>query len=256
MLSMKKFMGAAMLAGATIAGAGAASADEPTLSGSVTLATDYVYRGVSQTENGPAIQGSFDYTNGNFYAGVWGSNVDFGSYYGISVDVPMELDVYAGITPTIGPVSADFGIIGYFYPGAAENTIFAPTGEWNYWELKAAGTVNPSEALTLGAAIYWSPELALDGGDGLYYEINAAFAASDSLSFSGAVGQQSADATGYFFTTGAPVDEYTTWNIGGTLAMHGFELDLRYSGTDEDLINLTNDEVAGDKFTLAISRAL
>lgn len=251
---MKRFMGAAMLAGATIAGAGAASADEPTLSGSVTLATDYVYRGISQTENGPAIQGSFDYTNGNFYAGVWGSNVDFGSYYGISADVPMELDVYAGITPTIGPVSADFGVIGYFYPGADDDLL--ASGEWNYWELKAAGSINPSEALTLGAAVYWSPELAGDGGDGLYYEVNAAFAASDTLSFSGAVGQQSADATGYFVTDTSAVDEYTTWNVGGTLAMHGFEFDLRYSGTDEEIVNFFGNEVAGDKFTLAISRAL
>jgi hypothetical protein len=38
--------------------------------------------------------------------------------------------------------------------------------------------------------------------------------------------------------------------------MHGFEFDVRYSGTDEDIINLSGDEVAGDKFTLAISRAL
>jgi uncharacterized protein (TIGR02001 family) len=251
---MKKLMGVAMLAGATVAGAGVASADEPTISGSVTLATDYVYRGVSQTENGPAIQGSFDYTNGNFYAGVWGSNVDFGGYYGISVDVPMELDIYAGITPTIGPVSADFGVIGYFYPGADEDML--ASGEWNYWELKAAGSVNPSEALTLGAALYWSPELAGDGGDGLYYEVNGALALSDAFSLSGAVGQQSADATGYFTTTGANVDEYTTWNFGGTLAKHGFEFDLRYSGTDEDLTNFFGNEVAGDKFTLAISRSL
>jgi uncharacterized protein (TIGR02001 family) len=259
MLKMKKFMGAAMLAGATFAGAGVASADEASISGSVALVSDYVFRGVSYSENAPAIQGSFDYTNGNFYAGVWGSSVDFGSFYGYSVDVPMELDVYAGITPTIGPVSADFGIIGYLYPGANDDffTTIGGSGEWNYWEVKAAGSISPSEALTLGAALYWSPELQGDGGEGLYYEINGALALSDHLSLSAAVGQQSADANEYFVTTDpVGVDSYTTWNIGGTMALHGFELDLRYSGTDEDIVNFFDTEVAGDKFTLAISRAL
>ena len=40
--------------------------------------SDYVYRGYSQTNEDPAIQGGMDLTAGNFYAGVWASNVDFG----------------------------------------------------------------------------------------------------------------------------------------------------------------------------------
>ena len=45
-------------------------------SANVALTTDYVWRGTSQADNGPAIQGGFDLTAGGFYGGVWGSNVD------------------------------------------------------------------------------------------------------------------------------------------------------------------------------------
>lgn len=252
---MKKLMGAAMLVGATVAGAGVANADEPSISGSVTLTSDYVYRGVSQTANGPAIQGSFDYTNGDFYAGVWASSVDFGSGGGVSVDVPLEIDVYAGVTPTIGPINADFGIIGYLYPGADDDTWFA-SGEWNYWEFKAAGSINLSEPFAVGAAAYYSPEFPGDGGEGLYIELNGAYAVSDAVTISGAFGKQEVDFTNYFTTTGAGTDSYNTWNIGGTIAVHGFEFDLRYSDTDEALTNLFGEEVGGEKFAISLTRSL
>ena len=66
------------------------------LSANVALATEYVFRGISQTDEGPAIQGGFDATCGMFYAGVWASNLDWGGNG--SEDVAnMEMDLYAGI---------------------------------------------------------------------------------------------------------------------------------------------------------------
>ena len=50
-----------------------------TLSANVALATDYIFRGFSQTAEGPAIQGGFDATCGRFYAGVWASSLDWGA---------------------------------------------------------------------------------------------------------------------------------------------------------------------------------
>src|SRR5215510_3893871 len=113
MRTMKKVMGLAMLAGAaTLASAGAANAE---VSASVALTSDYVFRGVTQTDNGAAIQGSFDWSNDQFYAGVWGSNVNFGA---TSPDetVSMELDAYVGWTPSTGPINWDLSAVGYFYP--------------------------------------------------------------------------------------------------------------------------------------------
>jgi len=80
-------------------------------SGTVTLASDYMFNGVSQTNNDPALQGSVDYVADNgIYAGVWTSNVD----YGASAD--REIDPYVGqyiqFTDTWG---VDYGIAYYTY---------------------------------------------------------------------------------------------------------------------------------------------
>jgi len=221
MKSMKKIVGLAMLASA-VAGAGSVAHAEGTFSGSVALTTDYVFRGITQTMNNPAIQGSLDYSNGIFYAGAWGSNVDFG------LDETIELDLYAGVKPTVGPVTFDFAAIGYFYPGSTD-----AAGEFDYWEGKAAASISPAENLSLGAAAYFSPEFFGETGEALYLEVNGAYAFSDVFSVSAAYGNQDVDLVG----------DYTTWNIGGSLALHGFKLDLRYhdsqdTGYDE-VINLT-----------------
>ena len=67
-----------------------------------------------QTDDGPAIQGGFDYEQGLFYAGTWASSVDFGD------NTTMELDLYGGIAPTWNMLSFDIGALYYAYPGAPE----------------------------------------------------------------------------------------------------------------------------------------
>ncbi|MBY0564700.1 MAG: TorF family putative porin [Hyphomonadaceae bacterium] len=211
---MKTMMGAAMLAGATFAGAGAAHAE---VTANISLTTDYVFRGVSLSDSGPAIQGGFDWASEQFYAGVWGSSVVEG----------MELDLYAGWTPTTGPVTWDFGVIGYFYPSASDDD-----GELDYFELKGAGSYGLTEQLSVGGAVYWSPENYGESGDALYYEVNAEFAVNDALAISGAFGNQTIEDLTAFGGVGE--DDYSTWNVGVSHAMHGFQLDLRYHDTDID----------------------
>ena len=49
--------------------------------------SDYIYRGGSQTQDGPAIQGGFDMAHeSGFYLGTWASNVDFGNSANIEID--------------------------------------------------------------------------------------------------------------------------------------------------------------------------
>lgn len=61
------------------------------LSFNATLTSDYLFRGVSQTDSSPAIQAglNYDFANG-FYTGAWASNVDFGD------DANLEIDGYLG----------------------------------------------------------------------------------------------------------------------------------------------------------------
>ncbi|HEU0289159.1 MAG TPA: TorF family putative porin, partial [Burkholderiales bacterium] len=93
-----------------------------TFSANAALATEYVFRGFSQTAQGPAIQGGFDATCGIFYAGVWASNLDFGV---VTVGGPdqvvanIEIDAYAGVKFTTGKLAWDVGIIYYGYPNQA-----------------------------------------------------------------------------------------------------------------------------------------
>ena len=92
----------ALSAAAALALSGPAAAQEAmSFDFNLGVANDYVFRGVSQTDEDPQVFGGADVSAGQFYAGVWGSNVDFGD----STDA--EFDLYAGFKPTLGVVSLD-----------------------------------------------------------------------------------------------------------------------------------------------------
>ena len=213
---MKTLTTALLAAAATAAMSGAAFAQDDSpldLSFNVGAATDYVWRGVSQTD-GPQISGGVDATVGGLvYAGTWISNVDFGT----GNDTDFELDFYAGITPQLGPVSLDLGIMYYGY-------INAPSGsDQDFVEFKLTGTV-PVGPATLGAGVYWSDDFFGGTGNATYVELNGSTPISEKFSVSGAVGYQDVDYDG----------DYTTWNLGVGYALNDFlGLDLRYHDTNE-----------------------
>ena len=106
----------AATASLAMAAAGSVTAEE-SFGFNVGVASDYVFRGVSQTEENPQLSDGWDYCNGIFYAGGWASNVDFGD------GTDAEIDLYAGVKPTWGDVTFDFGAIYYGYvnaPGGAD----------------------------------------------------------------------------------------------------------------------------------------
>lgn len=116
-----------VIAGLTAAalGSGLAQAAEPasphTITGNVGIFSQYIFRGLTQTNEEPALQGGFDYAHsGGFYAGTWGSNIswlrDFGAYTGGG---SLELDIYGGYKGTIGKTDFgyDVGLLYYWYPG-------------------------------------------------------------------------------------------------------------------------------------------
>jgi uncharacterized protein (TIGR02001 family) len=220
---MKFFKLTLLAAAATVSMGGAALAQDetgPSVSFNIGAATDYVFRGFSQTDgtkfaNGAQVFGGADVTVDKFYAGVWASNVDFND----STDA--EVDVYAGFKPTLGPVALDIAAIYYGY-------IDAPSGsDYGYFEGKVAGSV-PVGKGTLGAAFYYSPDFfgPTDGDDAYYYEANASFAVTDKLSISGAVGRQEITKT---------TADYTTWNLGlGYAINEHIGVDVRYWDTDEN----------------------
>ncbi|WP_374575503.1 TorF family putative porin [Phenylobacterium sp.] len=210
---MKSIKIGLLAAAATFAMGGVALAQDegPSVSFNVGVNSDYVFRGVSQTDENPEIYGGADLTSGIFYAGVWASNVDFGD----STDA--EIDGYFGVTPTAGPVSLDFGAIYYGYVNAPSHS------DYGYWEFKAAGSV-PAGPASVGAAVYYSPDFFGGTGEALYYEINGSVPLADKFSLSAALGHQDIKGPG----------DYNTWNIGVGYDLNdhiGF--DLRYHDTDD-----------------------
>lgn len=201
-------------AAATVALSGAAMAEELKLSYNVGVASDYVFRGVSNTQEDPQIFGGVDATYGIGYAGVWASNVDFGSD-----DPTAEIDLYAGVKPTVGDTALDLGVIYYGYVDDKGAT----PGSYSYFELKAAAS-KPVGPATVGLAFYYSPEFPFKTGNAMYYEVNGSVPVMEKLSVSAALGHQEIDKAG----------DYATWNIGATYALTpNLAADLRYHDTDE-----------------------
>ncbi len=104
----------------------AMAADASPFSTNVSLVSDYLYRGISQTGAKPAIQGGFDYAGSNgLYAGAWGSSISWlsdeyttGAGAAGAYNAGLELDTYAGYRGTASAVSYDVGFLRYNYPGA------------------------------------------------------------------------------------------------------------------------------------------
>ncbi len=202
--------------------ASAASAQDADVAFNVGVFSDYVFRGFSQTNEDPAIQGGVDLTAGSFYAGAWASNVDFGD------DTDAEIDIYGGFRTEAAGYALDFGVVGYFY-------VNAPGGaDYDYVEFKAAASraIGP---VTAGAVVYYSPDFFGLDEEATYVEGNLAWAFADKWAASGAVGYQALDVN----------DDYTTWNVGVTYTLvEGLGLDVRYFDTDVDG-PLSDDRIVG-----------
>ena len=110
------------------------SASPHTLTGNVGLYSQYIFRGLTQTDRDPAIQGGFDYSHASgFYAGTWASNIswlrDFGAYQSGG---SAEIDFYGGFRNTFGKsdFGYDVGVLYYWYPGTtAPGAVDADTFE-------------------------------------------------------------------------------------------------------------------------------
>lgn len=223
MRNLVKTMSLAMLMGVGAAGTAAAQGE---WSGNVTLTTDYVWRGVSQSNEDLAIQGGFDYANGMFYVGTWASSIDFED----ASDSNVELDFYGGLAGELeNGLGWDVGVIAYIYPDADDEDL-------DFVEIYGGLGYEFEGGLGVGGYAYFDPD-----NENIYLEASAGYAFTDMFSADVTLGN-------YSFDEG---DDYTNWSIGGTLSLEGFDLDLRYWGTDVDDV-----EIADDRVVLSISRAM
>jgi uncharacterized protein (TIGR02001 family) len=175
-----------------------------------TLASEYIFRGITQTDNNPAIQGFIEASYGMFYIAAWGSNLDFNT-----PDPDVEIDFYGGIRPTFGIATFDIGLLRYQYPNASP---------LNFTEVYGKVSLQVTEPFSVGGGAYYSFDIGDE--DSLYLEANASYALPYNFSVSAALGHQS-------FDDAIGATDYTTWNAGVSYAITDWaSADLRYYDND------------------------
>jgi uncharacterized protein (TIGR02001 family) len=145
------------LASGAIAQTAPAPAPAPAASpitANITITNDYRYRGISQSNFLPAIQGGFDYAHeSGFYIGNWNSSISWiNDGYALSQptpSAPIEMDFYAGFKKElIAPgFASDIGILQYFYPVANLQTNSCSSASYTDNARQSCG-VNPNTTET------------------------------------------------------------------------------------------------------------
>lgn len=204
-----KFDSRVLVTGALLAVAGVASAE---VTVTPTLASDYNFRGISRSARDPALQLGVDYTHASgFYAGLWGSNVDFGPG-----DPNVEIDAFTGFSggdPRDG-LGWDVGAVYYTFVGESD---------FNSPELYAGLASGP-----FAAKLFYSWDFAGTGrnayhlsGDGTFPIGTSGFAALAHVGYSFGSYWSSVDST------------YVDWSVGVQKSFRNFTVQLKYiDGSD------------------------
>lgn len=197
----------------------AATAAQAEVSSTITLTSDYDFRGITQSARDPALQASLDWTtDSGFYLGAWASNVDFGA----KTDV--EVDIYGGFRGNItDDLTFDVGAVQYTYQPGDDDVDFTEA---------YAG-------VTYGAfsAKYWYAwDFGNTGKAASYLELNGAVPLPNDFSLALHGGYSSGD---YWDS-----DKYFDYSIGVSKTVGNFAVTLKWvDGSDLQSFQETPDDV-------------
>jgi uncharacterized protein (TIGR02001 family) len=215
----------------------AAATPDWTLTGNVGLYSQYVFRGLTQTNGDPAVQGGFDLGHkSGFYLGTWGSNVSWISDFAPGTSASMEWDFYGGYK---GSLPADFGydlgVLYYWYPGTYpyEGQVKPNTTElyaalsWKFLSLKYSYSVNNK---TFGIP---------DSRGSSYLDLTASYDVVEKVSDAigkvtvfGHLGHQWYTGN----TNGADNNfyDYGDWKVGASTEIYGLTVGIYGTGTNAE----------------------
>lgn len=200
----------------------AAPASPHSFTGNFGLYSQYVFRGLTQTNEKPALQGGFDYAHSSgFYAGVWGSNISWISDAVPDASVSLELDTYLGFKKALSDdLTLDVGFLRYNYPGSYPSGMTkADTNE-----LYAAITwkwITAKYSYSLGDTFGVSDARGTD-----YIDLAASYEVAPKLTLSAHWGRQKYRGAGHSDFT------YDDWKAGIAYELSGFNLGLYGTGTN------------------------
>lgn len=186
-------------------------ASDWSVSGNIAITSDYVFRGFTQTDAGPALQGGIDVNHRKgYFIGAWGSNVD-SDYFD---NANMELDIYLGWNGKLGGSGLELTAkaLRMNYPGTNTNTNntneFSVYLGYDFGPISVSGGSNYSDdSYGLGKAWYWDGGVNIPAGP---------------TTISLHAGRSDFDAGG----------DYTDYSIGVSGEVSGIGLSLTYSGTE------------------------
>jgi len=192
--------------------------DSPhSFSGNVTIASDYLFRGQSQTDNGPTIQGGFDYAHeAGLYLGTWASNISFAG--------GIEMDYYGGFAGEFanGLAWDLFGVY-YLYPSSGEGTGV------DYWEVgpSLSYTFGGDFEPTLGVGFLYADDFSFNSGEGwwLYADLGISLPGDFALGFH--AGNQTIDLPAAW---GTP--SWFEYNVSLSKAIGPYSFAVKFSDTD------------------------
>lgn len=239
----------------------AIAADAPasphTVAFNVGVTTDYIFRGITQTQHDAAISGGVDYSHANgLYAGAWLSTQKWVSdsfpATPYKSDSDLELDLYGGYKGSMGDIGYDIGLIHYYYPGdkfagsiTPDTTEVYVAGTWKMLTLKYSH-------VTSDYFIGWSGAAAAKTSGSNYLELNATHDLGDGWGLLGHIGHQKVKHDDFNFAS------YSDWKIGVTKDVGFGVVTAAYSDTNAKDIaygNWNGENVAKGVLALSFSKS-
>ena len=195
----------------------APAASPITINGSVTIASEYRYRGVSYTDNNPTAQVFLTVSHeSGLYLGFFGSNLSgYGSYGGDN----LEADIYAGWVKSVGKLTFDTGVWRYQFPGV---------DGYDFYELYSSAS-HPIGPGKIKAGFYYAPkQRAIGSKDDLsVYADGSMPIAHTPITLRGHVGYT----TGSGSTVAGPTGHYFDYLVGAEVTWKNFTFNVSYVDT-------------------------
>ena len=192
--------------------------------------SEYMFRGISQTDDHPAIQAGAGYSFSNgFYVGGWASNVDFGE----STDA--EIDTFIGWNGDLNDnLNLDVQLVRYNYVGEPDGVDYA------YNELIGKVSFAENYSATLG----YTNDFLNSDTDSFYGAVGGSWAVGNEVNLTAGLG---------YTTVQGPEDGYLDYSVGVNRDFGPVNIGLGYIGTDSSGEDLFGEDNAEDKFVLTFA---
>lgn len=213
------------------------------VSGEVTFTNNFMFRGISLSDNGAAVQGEISVQNeAGFYATLWGSSTSLRG--GGGAGSGLEGNLLLGYTTEVGEVTYDVGYLRYFYPGADRKN-GGPRLSFN--EIYGSATY---KGFTLGAA--FSEDYFAETGRFFYTHAGYEHQLAENLTGMVHVGYNRFDRTDFM---GTGDKNYIDYSVGVGTSLGGVDFTASYIGVDSKGKRAFENSLGANQFVVTMSKS-